>query len=454
MKKLVLCLSALAVLACKEEPKVDYAVLSGKLEKTKAKKAVLEGFNYNQDITIDAEGNFADTLKIAENGFYTLTIGRERANMYVKTGDNFTIGKDSLGGFTFTGSGATESNYLASKRSNTRKLRGASQAFYSLDEAAYKAKVNEIKESNKTALEKIEGIDKAFLAAELKNLEYDSYALLNDYGNAHAYFTKKDSFKPSDDFLPKALKELTYDDANAFKTSKSYQQLAFGNVMNPIFEGLDDFNSIKPSDLSAITAVKIPELKNQIVEYLGKMALSPANSNLSDMYAFLRDNTTDEKIKEDLKINFDKVKDLTKGNPSPTFVNYENHKGGTTSLADLKGKYVYVDVWATWCGPCKAEIPSLKKVEKEYHGKNIAFVSTSVDVANAHQKWVDMVNKEELGGIQLIADKDWKSQFVVDYGINGIPRFILIDPVGNIVSADAPRPSDPKLKELFDSLDI
>lgn len=77
-------------------------------------------------------------------------------------------------------------------------------------------------------------------------------------------------------------------------------------------------------------------------------------------------------------------RDLPKGAPSPTFENYENFNGEKTSLSDLKGKYVYIDVWATWCGPCKAEIPSLKKVEKEYHGKNIAFVSMSIDDDRSH----------------------------------------------------------------------
>ena len=62
---------------------------------------------------------------------------------------------------------------------------------------------------------------------------------------------------------------------------------------------------------------------------------------------------------------------LPEGTPSPTFDNYINFEGGTTSLSDLKGKYVYVDIWATWCGPCKREIPSLKKVEEQFHGKNI-----------------------------------------------------------------------------------
>jgi thiol-disulfide isomerase/thioredoxin len=150
-----------------------------------------------------------------------------------------------------------------------------------------------------------------------------------------------------------------------------------------------------------------------------------------------------------------------KGSPSPVFENYENFKGGTTSLSDLKGKFVYVDVWATWCGPCKREIPSLKKVETLYHGKNIEFVSISIDDARrsgtlekAHESWKTMVAEKELGGIQLFSDKAWQSDFIESYKITGIPRFILIDPNGNIVSADAPRPSNPKLIELFDELKI
>lgn len=155
-------------------------------------------------------------------------------------------------------------------------------------------------------------------------------------------------------------------------------------------------------------------------------------------------------------------KALPKGAPSPEFNDYENYKGGTTSLADLKGKYVYVDVWATWCGPCKAEIPSLKKVEKQYHGKNIAFVSLSIDDDRSHggswekanEDWKAMVADKELGGIQLFAPKGWSSQFIKDYKINGIPRFILIDPDGNIVTADAPRPSSEALINLFDEENI
>lgn len=145
---------------------------------------------------------------------------------------------------------------------------------------------------------------------------------------------------------------------------------------------------------------------------------------------------------------------LRKGATSPVFSNYENHKGGTTSLSDLKGKYVYLDIWATWCAPCKAEIPFLKEIEKEYHNKNIEFVSISVDKKEAYDTWKNMVTSENLGGIQLYADNNFESDFIMEYGINAIPRFILVDPDGNIVDANTLRPSNPKLKELFSELGI
>ena len=156
-----------------------------------------------------------------------------------------------------------------------------------------------------------------------------------------------------------------------------------------------------------------------------------------------------------------KMKELI-GTPSPVFENYENVKGGKTSLADLKGKYVYIDLWATWCGPCKKEIPSLKEVEAKYHGKNIEFVSISLDNGRgykgdtketkaiaAHEGWKKMIAEKEMTGVQLFADNGFASTFAKEYGVNSIPRFLLLDPKGNIVDADAPRPSSPKLIEVL-----
>ncbi len=143
---------------------------------------------------------------------------------------------------------------------------------------------------------------------------------------------------------------------------------------------------------------------------------------------------------------------LGKGKDSPVFENYENYRGGKTSLKDFKGKYVYIDVWATWCGPCKAEIPHMKKVEEQYHGKNIEFVSISIDAEKNKATWKKMIEDKKMAGVQLFANGD--RTFVEGYKVAGIPRFILIDPQGKIIRADAPRPSSPKLIELFNSLGL
>jgi len=143
---------------------------------------------------------------------------------------------------------------------------------------------------------------------------------------------------------------------------------------------------------------------------------------------------------------------LAKGTQSPAFFNYENNAGGTSSLADFKGKFVYIDIWATWCAPCKREIPYLKKLEEKFHGKNIEFVSVSVDKKSAYKTWKNMIKEKEMGGVQLIADKDFASDFIKEFGVTAIPRFVLLDTEGNIIDADAPRPSNPKLEELLNYL--
>ena len=139
------------------------------------------------------------------------------------------------------------------------------------------------------------------------------------------------------------------------------------------------------------------------------------------------------------------------GVPCPKFSDYENYSGGTSSLEDFKGKYVYIDLWATWCGPCKAEIPFLQKVEKQYHDKNIAFVSISLDKKSAHEIWRKMVKDKSLSGVQLFAKNQ---DFASALKVTGIPRFIFVDPEGNFITADAPRPSDPELIKLFDKYNI
>ena len=97
----------------------------------------------------------------------------------------------------------------------------------------------------------------------------------------------------------------------------------------------------------------------------------------------------------------------------------------------------------------------LNKIEKKYHGKNIVFVSISLDGKKYYEDWREMIKAREMGGVQLLADEgDYSSSFVRAYQINGIPRYILLDPEGKIVTANAPRPSDSDLIKLFDELGL
>ncbi|MFV0590544.1 MAG: TlpA family protein disulfide reductase [Draconibacterium sp.] len=158
--------------------------------------------------------------------------------------------------------------------------------------------------------------------------------------------------------------------------------------------------------------------------------------------------TDDQKLRWNEK-KVELAQNTTEGQPAIDF-SYPNMNGDTISLSDLKGKVVVIDVWATWCGPCKQQIPFLKKMEEEYRGKDVEFLSVSIDVEKDHQKWADFVKKEELKGIQLFAS-GWDSDIVKFYNIKGIPRFILVDKQGNLVSANAPRPSQKELKTLIDT---
>jgi thiol-disulfide isomerase/thioredoxin len=124
--------------------------------------------------------------------------------------------------------------------------------------------------------------------------------------------------------------------------------------------------------------------------------------------------------------------------------------GRIYSMKDFKGKIVFIDVWATWCGPCKGEFPYLKEIEAEYHGnKDIVFVGISIDMASARKKWMNMIKTEGLGGIQLLDDRG--KTFGKKYDIVSIPRFLLIDREGNWIEIKCPRPSSKEdLKRLLD----
>jgi thiol-disulfide isomerase/thioredoxin len=160
-----------------------------------------------------------------------------------------------------------------------------------------------------------------------------------------------------------------------------------------------------------------------------------------------------QQIKDDLVAVRAKENGISvlKNTPAPEF-DFENHKGGKTKLSSLKGKIIYVDIWATWCGPCRNEIPHLKKLEETFKDKNIEFLSISIDELKDHEKWKKFVSDKQLKGIQLLADNAWKSRWITHFQIDGIPRFIIIGTDGEIVDPDATRPSSAEISKTLTNL--
>ncbi|MGY0427296.1 MAG: TlpA family protein disulfide reductase, partial [Polaribacter sp.] len=296
-------------------------------------------------------------------------------------------------------------------------------------------------------------ISKSFKKRELKNIKYEYLFALSGYENYHRYLTKNKDFKVSEGFL-KELKDPNLDNESDFLFSPSYRSLVASKLKEKASK-VAKKNSISEdiAYLNVVVALKSEKIKNKLLFDHALSEISYTN-NIKEYYSIFSKNSTNKENNKKIAAKYNKLKVLAQGNPSPKFIDFEDNAGGTKSLDHFKGKYVYIDVWATWCGPCMDELPSLKKVEAQYHGKNISFISISIDKSKDHKKWKKMIVDKKLGGTQLLADNEWKSKFVQDFGIKGIPRFILLDPKGNIVRSHAPRPSDKKLIELFEELKI
>ena len=455
MKKLVFLLTALVVISCKEDVnKPEYVILNGTVQNSDAETAMIRGFDMEFEMPISAEGTFSDTLYIKKDGLYEFYVGRERTPTYLVRGNNFSISVDAVQfdeSISYSGDAAAENNYLAAKYLLSEKEKPF-QEVYSMEEADFLNEANAINKTYQEHLANTQGLSEAFVAMENENLGYEHAMNLEKFQEYHRYYAGNETFTVSEGFYDYS-KNINFADTIAFRNSQAYQGMLNVHISRLVSEA----SSLDPNFNMATTYLNLVDknlpdgfAKDQLMYGYLRYGLTP-DAGMEEVYNVYKNSNPNAENLQKVTERYSKLKPLLPGNPSPNF-DYENHKGGTTKLADLKGKYVYVDVWATWCGPCIREIPSLKQVEKDYHGKNIVFVSLSIDEAKDHDKWKAMVTEKELGGIQLMADKDWKSQFVEDYGILGIPRFILIDPQGNIVSADAPRPSEAKLRTMLDKL--
>lgn len=108
--------------------------------------------------------------------------------------------------------------------------------------------------------------------------------------------------------------------------------------------------------------------------------------------------------------------------------------GTAVALSSLRGKYVLLDFWASWCGPCREENPNLVRSYKEYNKLGFEVVGVSLDFPGEREKWLAAIKKDQLTWLQLSDLQGWKSSAAKLYGIMGIPMNYLLDKDGRIVA--------------------
>lgn len=152
-------------------------------------------------------------------------------------------------------------------------------------------------------------------------------------------------------------------------------------------------------------------------------------------------------LNKNLINQFKMRKASVKGSDFPSGINLVDANGNKVDFASFKGSYVYIDMWASWCAPCCAEVPHLQKLEKELQNKDVKFVSISID--KSAPAWKAKMKALNMHGTQLHNQDNGLAEAL---NVRGIPFFIIYDKEGKLYMYNAPRPSNPALKKILDEL--
>jgi len=321
-------------------------------------------------------------------------------------------------------------------------------AFYRLDEEKY---LNSLKDNidKKRKYLQNKKLPVRFKEIEKERIAYKALDNIFFYPSYRKYFYKKKDYEPSEAYnnfidsmfvqSPELLRLQSYRDFLIRYVEKKTlgvmsQKERLARVSDQVEYVLSNVGSYEISDF-LINAFVYPFIERKGIE---------GCQSLINIY---KEKVRNSCFRKKFLAMVERYESIEKGKPSPSF-SFKDINGDMVSLESLRGKYLYIGVWATWCRPCRNELLSFQRLVKEYKDKNISFVCVSLD--DNYKSWQYFVKRNKMQGIQLFAGND--QAFSSNYMINTIPRFILIDKNGIIVNSKMERPSESGIRNILNNL--
>ena len=289
-----------------------------------------------------------------------------------------------------------------------------------------------------------------FAAKEEKTNRYQQLSIVSEYLLNHHKYTEEEALVINE--LEDLCAAVDLDNAADFNDYPDYQTLVHNIFKLRIYSYKVQYEFDDPwgKILANFKTIKSENIKQALAPLLieGVSPTSTATTN-EELMALIPQIIKNTELLQELNQRINLVNKLKSGQPFPPFegVVDMNDKPISFEQLNLKGKMLFIDIWATYCPDCRKELPALETLQQSYKGKPITFVSISVD--RDKEAWKTMVKEKKLGGIHLYASPETKELFKELYDLRSIPRYMLIDEKGNIINANLPMPSDKNLKELI-----
>ena len=281
-----------------------------------------------------------------------------------------------------------------------------------------------------------------FAAKEEKTNRYQQLAIVSEYLLNHRKYTEEEA--PIINELEDLCAAVDLDNATDFNDYPEYQTLVHNIFKLRIYSYKVQYEFDDPwgKILADFKTIKSENIKQALAPLLieGVSPTSAATTN-EELMALIPQIIKNTELLQELNQRINLVNKLKSGQPFPPFegVVDMNDKPISFEQLNLKGKMLFIDIWATYCPDCRKELPALESLQQTYKGKPITFVSISVD--RDKEAWKTMVKEKKLNGIHLYASPETKELFKKLYDLRSIPRYMLVDKEGNIISINAPMPS-------------